>query len=246
MVNGGGELLTKIRNTGGATLCEGKMTTFLNPYSYLYARRHPDCFLAFDDIAVDGIALVLFLRLFGIAAVRRQSFDMTSLAAEVLDCARTTRRKIFFVGAADGVIGRAVDTIRTAYPSLEICGFRHGYFTGEEEREDVLRSVLAATPDIVVCGMGTGAQEAFLRDLRRMGWQGTGYTCGGFLHQSAAGALRYYPDWADRFHLRWAYRIFREPGLWRRYAFAYPQFVVLFVRDAVRWHLERRGKDAPG
>ena len=235
-------ILTKIRSSKIPSPNTKKLVTFINPYSYLQARRDVELFISFDEINIDGILLVKFLQFSSVVNVQRKSFDMTSLAGNVFSCVEQERLRIYFIGSRKGVIDKAVTSIQDAYPSIEVCGYRDGYFRSEQEREYTLQSIKSIDPDIVVCGMGTGFQEAFLADLRSTGWQGTGYTCGGFLHQSASGTLHYYPDWIDHYHLRWAYRIFREPKLFKRYTVDYLKFVFIFLYDVFRWRTYRRLK----
>ena len=233
------EILNKVRASKTPSQNSEKLVTFINPYSYLQARRDTGLFTAFDEINIDGILLVKFLRFFGVVNVSRKSFDMTSLAGNVFSCVEQGRLRIYFIGAKKGVIDKAVAVIQDAYPSIEVCGYRDGYFASVQERDSALQTIKNVDPDIVVCGMGTGVQEAFLTDLRSMDWHGTGYTCGGFLHQSSDGNLHYYPQWIDRYHLRWAYRISQEPKLFRRYTVDYLKFVFIFLHDALRWHADR-------
>src|SRR5699024_11035171 len=99
------------------------------------------------------------------------------------------------------------------FPELKVCGTRHGFFTNVQERNDVIAELAEKNPSIMVVGMGTPAQEKFLVDLKAAGWMGKGYTCGGFLHQTARGGTQYYPEWMNRMNLRWLYRMIDEPKL---------------------------------
>jgi len=232
------DILTKVRETTLSSDKSSKLVTFINPYSYLQARKDIALFSAFDEVNIDGILLVKFLRFFGIVKVKRKSFDMTSLAGSVFSCVEEHRQRIFFIGAKKGVIDKSISVIQQTYLSIDVCGYRDGYFDSEKERDDTLAMIKELNPDIVVCGMGTGKQEAFLFDLREKGWKGTGYTCGGFLHQSSSGTLHYYPDWINKYNLRSLYRIYREPKLFKRYTIDYMQFGIIFTYDALRWHLK--------
>ena len=112
---------------------------------------------------------------------------------------------------------------------LNVLRYRDGYFS-DKEREDELDLLIKDNPDIVIVGMGTPLQEFFLRDLRELGWQGTGFTCGGYLHQSSNG-IDYYPKLIDKLNLRWLYRIYDEPKLFKRYTVDYSKFIFLFAYD---------------
>jgi exopolysaccharide biosynthesis WecB/TagA/CpsF family protein len=230
-------MISLLRQTKKIDLGKPGLFTFLNPYSYLIARNYRLIFARFN-IFFDGIALVIFLRLFGISRLKRQSFDMTSLAKDVFRFAEQQGKSLFLIGTEESYIADAVRKIAQEYPSLIISGYRNGFFGNSEERADVIKSIHSISPDVVVAGMGTPTQEQFLFDIWQQGWRGIGFTCGGFFHQTAKG-LEYYPRWMDRLHLRWLYRIYDEPKLLKRYLFQYPKFVWFFLVDYVQY---RRNK----
>jgi len=197
---------------------KGGLSTFLNPFSYLVSRKEWKVFAAFDTIYVDGISLVLLLRLFGIKT-ERKSFDMTSLAPEVFKYCEQSGKTIYFIGAKQEEVSASVKNFQAAFPKMNIAGFRNGYVSNEWDES--IRQVVNSLPDIVVVGMGTPIQEHYLLALKEAGFTGQGYTCGVFLHQSADGT-KYYPKWADQLHLRWLYRMIDEPKLIKRYLIQYP------------------------
>jgi len=211
-----------------------RLNTYLNPYSYLRMRKNLDLLSRFDNIEIDGIALVVILKFFGIINVPRKSFDMSSYAPLLFNKASESKKSIYFIGATDQDIQIAVKNIISAFPQLNIIGKRHGFFKDQNERTHILQKLHAINPDILVCGMSTPLQEQFLLDLQNLGWNGTGYTCGGFLHQSAH-KLYYYPKFIDTYHLRWLYRIYKEPKLIQRYIWEYPKFLIYFMIDFIQW-----------
>lgn len=215
-----------------------RLVTFLNPYSYLIARCNVDSFCQFDEIHCDGFVLANLMALVG-NRCHRVSFDMTSLAPVVFHDASESGMRIYFVGSEPGVADKAVEKIKSEYPVLLVCGVRHGYFSSSCERENFIEELANQKPDIVVVGMGAPLQERFLIDLRNSGWEGIGYTCGGFFHQTARGGTQYYPEWMNRFNLRWIYRMIDEPKLVRRYFIDYPKFMVYFLYDVVCFHIAK-------
>lgn len=210
-----------------------QLVTFLNPYSYLIARKSGLIFSQFN-ILIDGVALAVCLRLFGVSSMKRQSFDMTSLAKEVFEYAESHEKTLFFIGTEEAYIEEAVMKIKQKYPRLIVLGYRNGFFKDRAERADAIKSIHSMSPEIVVVGMGTPTQEQFLVDLWQRGWRGIGFTCGGFFHQTAK-ELNYYPRWIDRLQLRWLYRIYDEPKLYNRYLIQYPKFILYFLLDYVRY-----------
>ena len=113
---------------------------------------------------------------------------------------------------------------------------RHGYFSQDDDRSVVIKKIFQLDPDYVICGMGTPLQEYFLLDLKKEGWKGEGFTCGGFFHQTA-NRIIYYPEWINRFGLRSFYRMYDEPKLIKRYFIDYPKAVVFILYDLVRFRL---------
>lgn len=210
--------------------------TFLNPYSYYVARNHPQIFEEFNSIHIDGGLLVKVLKSFtGAKSLKRESFDMTSLAEPVFERCSDENLSVFLIGAKEAEIERAVDVFAQGYPELDICGYRNGFFESSAARESAIDSIRRQNPDVVIVGMGTPLQEQFLLDLRSSGWNGIGYTCGGFFHQTGSGKLEYYPRWVNRLHLRWLYRMYDEPKLIKRYFTYYPLFFALFIVDFLNY-----------
>lgn len=213
---------------------EPGITTFLNPYSYLVASKSLDIYQQFDRIYCDGILLVKFLRLVGLK-VERRSFDMTSLAPLVFEQAIARKLSICLVGGEAGVAEKAKGQFIKTYPGLNICSAYSGFFSSEEHRSSLITNICSDSPDIVIVGMGAGIQERFILDLVTSGWSGYGFTCGGFFHQTVKRGVRYYPEILNRYNLRWIYRIYDEPALFRRYVLDYPKFVLRFLNDALRF-----------
>lgn len=214
---------------------EKNLTTYLNLYSYMIARKNKAIFRNFN-LLIDGIIFVWILKIFGFFRVQRNSFDMTSMAPKVFKDAILNNQTIYFIGTRATVIDKAIKNIQLEFPDLNICGYRDGYIKRKKERKHTIAKIKELNPDIVVCGMGTPLQEQFLVDLQAAGWKGRGYTCGGFLHQTANN-IQYYPNWIDTFNLRGFYRMYDEPYLMRRYFFLYPWAFFKYILDSFRYNL---------
>lgn len=212
------------------------IATFVNPYSYLRLRRDQGLVARMDRVYVDGAAMVLALRAVGVR-VSRRSMDLTSMAPDVLGQASRQGLSVALVGSEPGVAERAGALLEGEVGPLKLVRVRNGYFAGTDEWAREIERLAELSPDIVLVGMGAPLQEAFLVDLQEAGWLGAGFTCGGFLHQTASSSTgAYYPRMFRR--ARWLYRMLDEPRLVRRYFLQYPWFVLVFAWDAVR---TRRG-----
>jgi len=225
-------LLDRALTDSNELLASTALITFLNPYSYLVARRTPTLFESFR-IGIDGIGLVWFLRVFCGRRLPRVSFDMTSIAPLVFQEAVRSGRTVGIVGARNEDLEAAVARIEQTFSGIRIIAKRNGYFASSAEQDAYIQHLLEIEPQIMIVGMGTPLQERFLLALRAGGWKGIGLTCGGFLHQTAR-AMHYYPRWIDRWNLRWLYRVYDEPRLARRYLIEYPRFLWCGLVDRTR------------
>tara|TARA_B110000444_G_scaffold14125_1_gene12094 strand:- start:656 stop:1351 length:696 start_codon:yes stop_codon:yes gene_type:complete len=215
-----------------------KLTTYLNLYSYNLARKNKEIFSEFN-ILVDGIIFVWILKIFGFLRVERKSFDMTSMAPEVFNKAILSQKSVYFIGTKPKIIDLAINNIQQQFPNLDICGYRDGYIN-QNDYTIVNEQIKRLKADYVICGMGTPLQEKFLLNLQKSGWKGEGYTCGGFLHQTAESIV-YYPKWVDKLNLRGFYRMYDEPKLIKRYFIWYPWALVKYMYDSYRYNRLKRG-----
>lgn len=207
----------------------GKVYTFLNPVSYLTALDNKELFTRFDGIFTDGSILVAAIRLFYNKAVTRRSFDMTSLAPELLAYAETNGKSIYIVASQQEQVERAVNIFKERYPKLTVAGYRNGYFASEKEKELEAQHIAEVSPDYLIVGMGALMQEQFLLKVKDAEFDGIGFTCGGFIHQTAKDEIDYYPGWVDRMNLRFLYRMYKEKHTRKRYLQAALLFPARFI-----------------
>ena len=208
---------------------ENAISVFLNPYSYLKIRRDKSVLNYVDNIYVDGIALIKILKIFKINNVKRYSFDYTSIAELVFKKGRDEKKKIAIIGSTKENVYSFTEHLKMKYEGINVTYFHEGFFEDEEEKIKVINNTLKA--DIVICGMGTPLQEKFMKDLRINGFTGSGYTCGGFIHQTASTGGEYYPKIFNRLNIRFIYRMYDEPKLIKRYLMDYPLFLIYFLKD---------------
>lgn len=203
----------------------GRAYTFLNPVSYLSALDNKELFAKFDGIFADGSILVSAIKLLYGKNVTRRSFDMTSMAPVLLDFANRNGKSVYIVASRQEQVEQAVEIFKERYPNLIFAGYRNGYFSSESEMDVEARKIAELNPDFVIVGMGILMQERFLLKVKEAGFKGIGFTCGGFIHQTAKNEIDYYPDWVDRTNLRFVYRMYKEPHTRKRYlqaAFLFP------------------------
>mgnify|MGYP002228405091 FL=1 len=113
-------------------------------------------------------------------------------------------------------VEKAVEIFCERYPKVKFAGYRNGYFANEDEMEQEAKHITELNPDFLIVGMGALMQEKFLLKVKRAGYQGIGFTCGGFIHQTSKNEIDYYPAWVDKTNLRFIYRMWKEPHTRKR------------------------------
>lgn len=215
------------------TSMEGKLISFVNPYSYSLIRNDVNITKNIDIWYSDGITTTVLFNLLYSKQLKRISFDFSSVAGQVLEFANSKGLKVVFIGSTEESINVFANKLSENYSNIAFT-FRNGYFSSENEKDEVAQSFALVNPDIIVVGMGAKLQEEFLIKVRNKGWSGTGYTCGGFIHQTAnVNGLDYYPKFIDSLQLRWLYRMWDEPKLFKRYFLSYPLAAIQILKDAL-------------
>lgn len=211
----------------------GIFITFINPYAWHVARANKAYSAALSQMTYvlpDGIGVAVACRKISGMNCYRISFDMTSVAGSFFATLTAQGKTAMLVGGAEGIAEKVSEKLQKEYPGLKIAGCVSGF----GEPEAIVARIMGMNPDIVIVAMGVPRQELLLAKLKARGYQGLAITCGGFFDQYLQ-ATQYYPAFIDRFNLRFAYRLYKEPGrLWRRYTIEYNYFVFLFLRALIK------------
>lgn len=229
-------LVRKIVETESVDNClekKGSIYTYLNVVSYLTAMKNKSLFEAMDGIFVDGILLAIAIALLYGKRVHRKSFDMTSMAPELLSYANEKHKSVCIVATHQDKLDFVLEMFSKQYPNIVWKCCRNGYFASQDEQEETAKNITEMDPDFLIVGMGIKMQEKFLLTCKNAGYKGIGFTCGGFIHQTAEnkGGLDYYPSWVDRLNLRFFYRMYKEPHTRKRYAIAAFVFPYRFLKE---------------
>jgi len=213
----------------------GRIYTFLNPVSYLLALENKEIFGSFNGIFADGSILVSAIRLLYSKRITRRSFDMTSIVPKLLDYVIENDKTIYIVASKQEAVERAVEIIRECYPAVKIIGYRNGYFSSEKEMRMEAEHIVELNPDFLIVGMGVLMQEDFLFRVKKNGYLGVGFTCGGFIHQTFKSEINYYPKWVDKINMRFVYRMYKEKHTRKRYLLAAFLFPLRFIGERFFW-----------
>ena len=212
---------------------KGKAYTYLNPVSYLTALDNKELFSQLDGIFADGGLLVKAIKMVYGKQVTRRSFDMTSMAPELFAYVAKHGKTIYIVASTQEQVEKAMEIFRERYPKVKFAGYRNGYFASESEMDVEAKYIAKLNPDFLIVGMGALMQEKFLLKVKNAGYQGVGFTCGGFIHQTSKNEIDYYPAWVDKTNLRFVYRMWKEPHTRKRYVMAGLLFPARFIAEKI-------------
>lgn len=139
--------------------------------------------------------------------------------------------KHFFYGGNDGVAENLAAILQRTYPGLSVAGTHCPPFRSltEQELDDVIRKINAATPDIVWIGLSTPKQERWMSSMVNRIDRGVLLGVGAAFDYNTGTLLRA-PRWMQNYGLEWLYRLMQEPRrLFKRYLKNNPIFVMLIV-----------------
>ena len=208
----------------------GKVFSYVNPVSYLDALKHKNLYSSMDGLFVDGSLMVAAVHLCYGKHITRRSPDMVGYFPQLFEYVDSQKKSICVVGSTQEQMEKAVEKFSTKYKNIVWSRCRNGFFADEHEMEDYAKLIACERPDFLICGLGSVLQEKFLLMCKKAGYQGVGFSCGGFIRQIAEhDQEKYYPDWINRMNLRFMYRMYKEPHTRKRYAIAGLVFPARFV-----------------
>jgi N-acetylglucosaminyldiphosphoundecaprenol N-acetyl-beta-D-mannosaminyltransferase len=186
---------------------------------YLYQRdpKMRELFSRAKWIHADGMGIVMLGKVLGLPMKRSERVTYVDWAPLLFQRAAAQKWRVAYLGSKPGVAEKGAEVLRKQYPELQIT-VAHGYFDlNGEENEEVLRSINAFDPHVVMVGMGMPRQEHWIVDnLDRLG-PVVLLPCGAAIDY-VAGEVATPPRWAGRYGVEWLYRLMAEPGrLWKRY-----------------------------
>lgn len=140
--------------------------------------------------------------------------------------------KIYLFGAKEEVVTKVRDIFQQQYPTLQIVGYRNGYFTPEQEPQ-IVADMAASGADMMFVAFSSPKKEywvhKYLDQLNIPFVMGVG---GSF--DVVAGVTKRAPEFWQKIGMEWFYRFIQEPRrLWKRYVVGNAVFI-RHVQRAVR------------
>ena len=183
-----------------------------------------------DLINVDGMPIVWMSYLLGHPI--KQRVTGIDLFERLLERAAFHGWGVFFLGAKEPVVQKAVSAATERWPGLRIVGFRNGYWESDKE-EEVVADVKRSGAQLLFVAISSPKKEQFLG--RYSGDLGTSFSMGvGGSFDVLAGVVRRAPQWMRSIGFEWLYRFLQEPKrMFRRYFIEGPYFFWLVAREII-------------
>lgn len=159
----------------------------------------------------DGIGIKIAEKLKGIKGEKRQTGIKT--LERLLEIADENVYSVYFVGAKDEILQKAIVNIKAKFPNIVVKGQHNGYFKdGSSEEEQILKDIEETKPDLLIAAMGFPKQEIFLTKTEA---PKVSIACGGSL-DVMSGEVKRAPRWMQKVGLEWFYRLIKDPGRIKR------------------------------
>jgi N-acetylglucosaminyldiphosphoundecaprenol N-acetyl-beta-D-mannosaminyltransferase len=189
-------------------------------------------------VNADGQPIVWASRLLGDPLPERVTG--CDLMERLLERAEERGWRVYFLGAREDVLARALDRLRERFPRLIVSGSHHGYFDEETEGDAICADISDARPHLLFVAISSPKKEYWLAEHLPELDVPFGMGVGGSI-DVVAGLTRRAPLWMQHAGLEWLFRLAQEPRrLARRYVVSNAAFVVLLTRAVVRQRIARR------
>ncbi len=186
-------------------------------------------------INADGASIVLAAKMLKIPLKERVAgFD---LFVRLVQEASDKNYKIYLFGAREEVVKKVKAIFERKYPTLQIVGYRNGYFTEADEPE-IVKNMAESGADMMFVAFSSPKKEywirRYLKELNIPFVMGVG---GSF--DVIAGTTKRAPLWMQKCGMEWFYRFIQEPGrLWKRYLVGNVSFMIYVLQYKMRMILK--------
>ncbi len=192
------------------------------------SQRLREIYNSADLLTMDSFVLYYAARLFRKPV--KEPVNATRLVFDFLKVAQNKPYRLYFLGAEEDILFKAVKNLKAQYPGINIVGYHHGYFDFENDK-DVIYDIKEKKPDILLVAMSSPLKENFVsKNLDKMNVP----VCigvGGCV-DVIAGKCQLAPFWVSKLGLEWFYRFIQEPKrMWKRYTVINIKFLGLLVKE---------------
>jgi N-acetylglucosaminyldiphosphoundecaprenol N-acetyl-beta-D-mannosaminyltransferase len=205
----------------------------LNASKVVLANQNPELKKIINECALinaDGQSVVWASRVLGKPLKERVAG--IDLMYRLLELAESKGYRVYFFGAKEAVLIKAIENFKIKYPQLIVAGYRNGYFTAADN-DKIIANMAKANADILFVGFSSPQKEFWLKE--NMSQINIPFCMGvGGSFDVAAGVTKRAPLWMQKSGLEWFYRFAQEPGrMWKRYIIGNLRFVWYVIKAKI-------------
>ena len=138
-------------------------------------------------------------------------------------------KTFYLVGGKQEIIESTVKKLKKEFEGIQIVNYRNGYIKSDQEKEELIKDIVALKPDVVFVAMGSPKQELLMEEIQKRHqavYQGLGGSFDVYI-----GHVKRAPAWWVKNNLEWAYRLINQPSRIKRQ--------IHLVRFFLNLHLNR-------
>lgn len=159
----------------------------------------------------DGVGVLLASKIKGGKITSRVTG--VEMMGELLDFAATEGHLVYFYGAKEEVVTKAIAEIQKVRPTIKVAGYTNGY---EKDEAALVQRIRDSGAKIIFVALGSPKQELWIkRNLTNLTnvlvFQGVGGSFDVF-----SGTVKRAPAFFRRFGLEWLYRLASNPSRLKR------------------------------
>ena len=160
----------------------------------------------------------------------RDNVNGTDLFPVLCDYASQKGLSLYLLGGREDIARLAAANMQKRFPDLKIAGTHHGYISGAEQTQKIIKTINASGADIVLAGLGVPLQEHWLQENQDNLKAPVSMGVGG-LFDYYSGRIARAPLVIRKMGLEWIWRLYQEPKrLWRRYILGNVWFMSRTIR----------------
>ncbi|RNF39979.1 WecB/TagA/CpsF family glycosyltransferase [Planococcus salinus] len=197
-------------------MAHGRQSTIIavNPEKVMAAQRDEQVKKLINSSTyqiADGIGILLAARLKGGNINSRVTG--VDMMANLLKFAEEQGHPVYFYGAKEEVVTKAISNIRATHPAIPIAGYTNGYHKDEDA---LVRKIRDSGARIIFVALGSPKQELWIqRNMSKLPnvlvFQGVGGSFDVF-----SGTVKRAPELFRKYGIEWLYRLLSSPSRFKR------------------------------
>lgn len=177
----------------------------------------------------DGIGVIKASKFQGISMPER--VGGCDLTLKVLEKMENSDFSVYFLGASQQRLDKALSNLKERYPNLRIAGSHNGYFKDDED-EIIIEDINNSKADFLVIGLGgIKKQETWIWKYKDRIKTKVSIGVGGSI-DVYSGEIKRAPKWCQKLNLEWLYRTLQEPKKRLKRVYRLPYFLYLAFKDS--------------